>query len=196
MDPLMRDETDAGGAFITSGATQRGGSRPGTLPAGLGADAGVLLLAGLVYRGLGEHVPLALPLAAAALDDLTAVLPAAQCEAAQHAAQQVLESVTATLRGYLGLPAWQGERAVAETLACIEQAVAGKQDLRLTYWGAGREQAVVRRVTPYWVERRKAVAYLVGYCHLREAERVFRVDRIVDCQRLPASASRLNPDGD
>jgi|GEM_PF-1307449 len=160
------------------------------------AAAGLLYTAGLVYRGLGEHLSLAAPLSAAVLDDLAAGLDARQREAAAHAAQQALEDLDATLRGYLGLPAWQADREPADALPLIEQALARKRDLLLTYWGAGREQAVVRRVTPYWVERRQAVAYLVGYCHLREAERIFRIDRIVECRVLPPNAPAPAPDGD
>jgi hypothetical protein len=158
---------------------------------------GLLYTAGLVYRGLAEHLALPVPLSAAILDDLAAQLDVHQQAAAQYAAQQALAALTATLRGYLGLPAWQAaQQSHDDPLPLVEQALARQQDLRLTYWGAGREQAVVRRVTPYWVERRQAVAYLVGYCHLREAERVFRLDRIVECQLVPRPAGDPAPAGD
>ena len=152
------------------------------------ADAGLLLMAGLTYQRLGEHLPLPMPVAYDTLDRLAAHLTPAQQNAARHAADQLTESLAATLAGYLGLPFWQSDSPAAEPLPLIEQAIAAKQDLVITYHGAGREQAVVRRVTPYWIERRNAVPYLIAYCHLREAERVFRVDRITDCQLLPRTA--------
>lgn len=157
------------------------------------ALAGQLLLAGLVYRGLGEHIALAAPLAADLLDDLAGQLDAQQQAAARHAAQQTLEALAATLRGYLGFPAWQADHQTGDLLPVIEHALAHQQDLLLTYWGAAREQPTVRRVTPYWIERRQAVPYLIGYCHLREAERVFRLDRIADCQPLPRPAAAPQP---
>jgi hypothetical protein len=146
------------------------------------AEAGMLWLAGLVYVGLGEHLALPAPLSPVVFDTLAGQLSAAQQQAARHLAQQALEAVAATLRGYLGLPAWQMPGDQADVLPLIEQALAARQDLLLTYFGAGREQPVVRRVTPYWLERRGGVPYLIAYCHLREAERVFRVDRITECR--------------
>jgi len=152
------------------------------------AAAGRLYTAALVYRGLGEHISLPAPLPADMVDGLARQLDARQRQAAEYAAAQALEALSATLRGYLDLPAWQADRSDAQTLPLIEQAIAQKQDLRITYWAAGREEPVVRRVTPYWIERRQIVPYLIAYCHLREAERVFRIDRIADCQLLPASS--------
>ena len=142
----------------------------------------LLWMAGLVYRGLGAHVPLRVPLSADVMDGVAEQLTRAQREAAEHAAGQVLDQVKAALQGYLGLPAGPARARIGDVVPVIEAALAGGQDLVLTYWGAGREQAVVRRVTPYWVERRGEVPYLVAYCHLRDAERVFRVDRIVECR--------------
>jgi predicted DNA-binding transcriptional regulator YafY len=139
-------------------------------------------MAGLAYRRLGEHLPLPTPLSPDVLDRLAAALPTAQTVAARHAADQLAESLAAALRGYLGLPFWQTDDPAADPLPLIEQAIAAKQDLVITYHGAGREQAVVRRVTPYWLERRDGVPYLIAYCHLRGAERVFRVDRITECR--------------
>jgi predicted DNA-binding transcriptional regulator YafY len=116
------------------------------------------------------------------MDAVAAQLTPAQREAAEHAAQQVLEQVRAALHGYLGLPAWSAREQTEDVLPIVETALANKQDVVLTYWGAGREQETVRRVTPYYLETRAGVLYLVAYCHLREAERVFRVDRIIECQ--------------
>ncbi len=172
------------GEQVGVGATP--GGRPGEFDH---ASGGLLYMAGLVYRGLAEHIALPAPLSAAVLDDLAAQLDTQQQAAAHFLAQQTLEALAATLAGYLGLPAWQAHESENDPWAQIEHALAHKQDLRLTYWGAGREQAVVRRVTPYWIERRNAVPYLVGYCHLREAERTFRIDRITECQLLPPTAA-------
>lgn len=147
--------------------------------------AGRLYSAALVYRGLGEHIALPAPILPTMVDALARQLDPRQRQAAEYAADQALKALDAVLQGYLDFPAWQADRSSAETLPLIERAIAQHHDLRLTYWGAGRAEPVVRRVTPYWIERRHAVPYLVGYCHLREAERVFRIDRIADCQLLP-----------
>ena len=146
------------------------------------ADASLLYMAGLVYRGLGAHVPLPVPLSAELVDALARRLTPAQREAAEHTAHKVLEQVRAALQGYLALPAWEVPGTPEDVLPTIEEALAAGHDRILTYWSAGREQATVRRVTPYWLEQRKSVPYLVAYCHLREEERVFRVDRILDAR--------------
>ena len=65
-----------------------------------------------------------------------------------------------------------------ETLPVIEQAITEGRTLRMTYWTAGREERTTRTVEPYRIEWRGDVPYLVGYCHARMDERVFRVDRI------------------
>ena len=147
------------------------------------ADASLLLLAGLVYKGLGAHIPLPAALSGDLVAELASHLPAAHREAAEVLARQVLEAVAGSLQGYLLLPTWQEDRVDPRTiLPIIERALANGKDLQLTYWAAGREQVLERWVTPYWLEQRGNTSYLIAYCHLREAERVFRVDRIVTCR--------------
>lgn len=158
--------------------------QPRQKPPGVPIDAGsagLLYMAGLVYRGLGKHVPLHTPLSAEIMEDLSRHLSASQQEAAEYAARQVLDRIKAGLAGYLSLPAWQARSQQETILPIIEAAQAAGQDLALTYWSAGREQPVVRRVTPYWIEQREHILYLVAHCHLRGAERVFRLDRIITC---------------
>jgi hypothetical protein len=146
------------------------------------ADAGLLLTAAHVYAGLGAHTKLPLSLPAETMEALAQQLTAAHQEASQHAARHVLGQIEAALQGYLALPSWHFHRDTERTMPAIETALADQHDLVLTYQGAVREQVTVRRVTPYWLEKRHKVLYLNAYCHLREAERVFRVDRIVECE--------------
>lgn len=142
-----------------------------------------LYMTALVYEGLGQHVPLPLMLSSAYLAEIEAQLTVEQVESARQLAEQVLQAVGHSLRGYLQLPFWQEERSNVQTiLPRLERAIEAGQDLLLHYWGAAREQALHRRVTPYWLEKRKHTHYLIAYCHLFEAERVFRVDRILACE--------------
>lgn len=140
-----------------------------------------LYTAALVYQGLAEHVALPVPLPAEPIDALAGRLTAAQRAAAAFYARQVLADLEAALRGYLALPAWVSAGETAEVLSLLEAALAAQTDVVITYAGAGRETTLVRRVTPYWLEERNGVYYLVGYCHLRHEERVFRIDRILSC---------------
>ncbi len=46
----------------------------------------------------------------------------------------------------------------------------------------------LRRIEPLRLEQWKNLYYLHAYCHLAESNRVFRVDRIKDCQLVEKSA--------
>ncbi len=63
-------------------------------------------------------------------------------------------------------------------LPLIEQSIAANTPLAITYYTAGRDTQTDRIVDPLRLEWRGETPYLIAYCHLRQAERVFRVDRI------------------
>ncbi len=63
-------------------------------------------------------------------------------------------------------------------LETLETAIREGHAVEIDYYTAGRAHHTTRRVDPLRLEWRGEVAYLVAYCHLREDERVFRVDRI------------------
>ena len=64
-----------------------------------------------------------------------------------------------------------------ETLALIREAVASGVQLELDYLNS-RGEGERRRVDPLRVESMDADWYLRGWCHLREAVRTFRLDRV------------------
>lgn len=78
------------------------------------------------------------------------------------------------------------------TLTLIEKSIAANQPLHLRYYTAGRDATTDRVVDPLRLEWRGAasapgavyapgdVPYLIGWCHLRQDERIFRVDRILE----------------
>jgi proteasome accessory factor C len=96
-------------------------------------------------------------------------------------------STLATLTGKLSAGASSAPRAVAveadpaiaSTLALIRQAVDGGVQLELDYLNASGEKEH-RNVDPLRVESFDDDWYLRGWCHLREAVRTFRLDRISD----------------
>ena len=59
----------------------------------------------------------------------------------------------------------------------IEHAISAEADMTIIYRVPGR-QPEQRRVTPMQVYTENAQTYLVAYCHLRKAQRTFRVDRL------------------
>ena len=63
-------------------------------------------------------------------------------------------------------------------LASLRSAVDAHQQVEIDYYVYGRDERTRRVVDPYAVFNADGEWYLVGYCHLAEAERRFRIDRI------------------
>ena len=63
-------------------------------------------------------------------------------------------------------------------LEALEAAIEAGDTVEIDYYTAGRAHQTTRHVNPLRLEWRGDVVYLIAYCHLREDQRVFRVDRI------------------
>lgn len=74
------------------------------------------------------------------------------------------------------------------TLHTIRTCVADQRQVRLTYQSFS-QQETCRDVDPYALAFRAGYWYLVGYCHLRDDMRMFRVDRI---QAITPEAARFS----
>ena len=61
----------------------------------------------------------------------------------------------------------------------IQEALSGNKAVVITYVDAKGEETT-RMINPLRVQAANELVYLVAYCHLRQAERSFRLDRIVD----------------
>ncbi|CAB4530465.1 unannotated protein [freshwater metagenome] len=68
--------------------------------------------------------------------------------------------------------------ADTEILDALQSAVATKSRVTLSYYSYGRDEATLREVDPYRVLSRQGHWYLLAHCHLADAERLFRIDRI------------------
>lgn len=64
------------------------------------------------------------------------------------------------------------------TIHALRQCIGERRCVRLVYWGLARQQRTDRVVDPYALAFQWGLWYLVGFCHLRQALRTFRVDRI------------------
>jgi predicted DNA-binding transcriptional regulator YafY len=71
----------------------------------------------------------------------------------------------------------------AEHVAAIQGALVERRRLRLRYYSMSRGEITDRRVDPYHLG---GGFCLVGYCHLRQAVRIFAVERIRECEVLAA----------
>jgi hypothetical protein len=120
-------------------------------------------------------------------------LPQPQRDAARHQVQKVLEALRHRDAGpgpstgvSTGLDEVSGRGAedyrlpspTAPLLPELEQAIAQGATIEIDYHTAGRGHLLSRRVDPLRLEWRGGVPYLVAFCHLRQENRVFRVDRV------------------
>lgn len=69
-------------------------------------------------------------------------------------------------------------------LARVQDATERHRRLRITYYAHGRDERTEREVDPYRVYVEHGHWYVAGFDHLRGADRVFRVDRILDATVL------------
>ena len=83
---------------------------------------------------------------------------------------------------YRVLPDNRLSQAVAlrrkEYLESLRRAISDRKNVVLVYHGLWRDEKSQRTVSPYGLVCRQGTWILVGRCHLREAVRVFHVDRI------------------
>lgn len=77
--------------------------------------------------------------------------------------------------------------AFAPTLDALRQGLHDLQRVRLTYLGQGSTQPTCRDFDTYALVHRSGWWYVVGFCHLRRAIRLLRVDRIGSIERLGTS---------
>ena len=93
----------------------------------------------------------------------------------------------------------------AEVLGVLRTAVAEHRRVHLDYYSYGRDVRTERDIDPYLVHAEDGSLYVLGYCHLAEGERRFRVDRIASAALLdeefeppsaPAATGVFQPDED
>lgn len=66
----------------------------------------------------------------------------------------------------------------AEHLPDLQRALSERHALRVRYFSMSRAAETERRIDPYHLTYFSGGLYLVGYCHLRQAVRIFAVERI------------------
>lgn len=71
-------------------------------------------------------------------------------------------------------------------VAVLSAAVQAGQRVRLRYRST-RERVTERAFDPYGVVAHGGLWYTIGYCHLRQGERLFRLDRILELDALAAT---------
>ena len=127
-------------------------------------------------RGLG--LAEAAPAVASARAKLERVMP--------DKLRRQVRAVDETVALDLSRPHQAGDQAVLATLSAAAQA---QQRVHLHY-GAPSAPLTERDLDPYGLGYRAGRWYVVGYCHLRQDLRAFRLDRIQRAEPIPASFRR------
>jgi proteasome accessory factor C len=152
-DDLIEADWDSGGIYL-------GNADAIARPLRLGTDEAVALLAGL--RMLAE-VP--------GLHDRGAVTSAlTKLSTAAGDAATAATSLSGDLTG----------GAQEQVLAVCREALRRGRRLRLTYLVLSRDETTQRDVSLMRITSEGSRWYLEGWCHLAEAVRLFRVDRVVE----------------
>jgi predicted DNA-binding transcriptional regulator YafY len=73
---------------------------------------------------------------------------------------------------------------LATLLDQIRSGARQQRQVRIRYQGSTSDQSTERLVDPYALALRSGWWYLVGFCHLRQGWRTFRVDRIQELEQL------------
>jgi hypothetical protein len=157
------------------------------------SDLVPLLAAARVMRIMGAELGLGQPLQApaAVLDRLESQLSYAALQTVQRLARQAEEAIAEALEEleeeeddedeeeesyYPPRPSVRFETSA--TRSVLEEAIQRQVAVDIEYYTESRGEMTRRRVDPYRLEQRSGTTYLVGYCHWRQAERVFRLDHI------------------
>ncbi len=102
------------------------------------------------------------------------------------ALRRALDKLAAALGGGQGVSVELA--APGDALATVEEALNSRRRLRLRYYTAARDEVTERMVDPYGLVAALGRWYLVAWDHLREDERMFRVDRIQAAEVLDEPA--------
>jgi predicted DNA-binding transcriptional regulator YafY len=113
-----------------------------------------------------------------ALSKLERVMP----EALRELIKVLEETVTTAA-------AWPAARASGEAVVTLATAARDGRRVRMRY-RSGLHEQTERQVDTYAMIRRGGYWYVVGYDHLREAMRLFRIDRILEAEPIEATFER------
>lgn len=171
------DPTQLQRALAARGYTVRTASSPtDSTPALRTGDRWWLYTAGLIQRVLADRLGLA-ALPGAVLAGLQATLGPAEQAAAQAAAAAASAALQAAIDGPSDQPPHLPPDQIEQLLLDALQAGAVVQIL---YWSPWQGETTQRCVQPLALQWRGDHRYLIAHCHTANAQRTFRLDRILD----------------
>ncbi|MHB0928356.1 MAG: WYL domain-containing protein [Candidatus Nanopelagicales bacterium] len=119
-----------------------------------------------------------------------------------HALQQLPDVDAAVVAGLIEKLGERNDAALEVQVSSgpyvtrISEAIATGQDIRLQYLHPVRDDRSDRVVTPVNLITRDGVDYLLGWCHLVQTYRTFRLDRVQGCEMVGPAAAAANPPGE
>jgi len=102
-----------------------------------------------------------------------------------------LATALVKLEDALGMSEVVVEFGAPAELAELRRAASAGERVEIDYWSAGRDEVTTRRIDPGPPFFALGRWYSDAYCHLRDEQRMFRVDRI---RALRATGERFDPD--
>src|SRR4051794_3391042 len=75
-----------------------------------------------------------------------------------------------------------------QVVATVADALAGGRQVHLSYWVPARDEATERDVDPIRMFTSEGASYVVGWCHLVDDVRTFRLDRVLAARLLDSTA--------
>lgn len=102
-----------------------------------------------------------------------------------------MSSIASQMRVQLDKPVFNSD--VPHALSTLMESIARKKQIRLSYQALKAEEASERIIEPVGITHENQYWYVVAYCHLRQAYRNFRTDRIHRIHLLDVSFTQEHP---
>jgi predicted DNA-binding transcriptional regulator YafY len=163
-----------GGYYLPAGAR---------VPLALTKQEALAVTYGLLSGG-GEHFGLGADDGERTLRKLARALPSATRDLVQHLEKTVTFAMPTTV---------DHAAVILEHLDIMLHAIQAHNRVRMRYRTSAGD-VTERIVEPYQAVNRYGYWYLVGYCHLRGGQRVFRLDRVLTAVALPETFQPLEID--
>ncbi|MCP1132324.1 WYL domain-containing protein [Paenibacillus polysaccharolyticus] len=98
---------------------------------------------------------------------------------------EIVENIAGIIR--MGIPAYREEGKDPNLLIPIIEAILDGRTIQAQYHTLTNNEITVRQIDPYYLVPRDQRFYLIGYCHLQQKVRLFRISRFLDVTRTNAA---------
>jgi hypothetical protein len=144
-----------------------------------------------VLAGLSAQLPLSVPDLRLALDSAATAIAPEELTALQAQAEKILDAISRAIAGKDAFfPALTP--LCDHVLATLTTAIADETTLHIAYQGLGETEPRWREIEPLRLAQHGTLYYLQAYCHLAQAQRTFRLDRIHEIRIEPDNIARTH----